>query len=266
MITMMFLIGLISGIITGLLSVGGGIITIFSLILLPPLITQTTFTMQTIASFSIMQAFFSTLSGAYYYFRERIIDKGVVLYLGVPSLFGGGIGVLLAHQTSDFILRIVFSLLSIVAAIVMMIPYKSNENENFIFSVKSYLFSIAGGLSIGIVGGLIGLSAGFIFVPVMIFFYHLNIKKAIGTSLITCFLLAGGSFVAKIAMGALSLNLGLALIVGGMIGAQIGGRISKKLQPIALKRIAAYAIILVCVKMVYDLFFHLIESSFITYL
>lgn len=254
MVITMFIIGLISGVITGLLSVGGGIISIFALILLPPLVLQTHFSMQTIAGFSIMQAFFSTLSGAYYYIREKVIDKGVAIYIGVPAFFGGSVGVLIAHTTTDTLLRIIFTVFSIAAAIVMQIPFKTNENNDYQFSAGSRILSIAGGLTIGMIGGMIGLSAGFIFVPAMVFFYHLTIKKAIGTSLITCFLLAAGSFIVKIALGAISLKLGFSLIIGGMIGAQIGGRISKRTEPLILKRIAAYSILLISIKMIYDLF------------
>lgn len=254
MLITMFIIGLISGIITGLLSVGGGIILIFALIFLPPLVAQTYFSMQTIASFSIMQAFFATLSGAIYYIRDQSIDKGVVLYLGIPSFFGGIVGVIIAHNTTDFTLRVVFAVMAILAAIVMQMPNKANEDKAFEFTKKSYAFSTIGGMAIGLVGGLIGLAAGFIFVPVLIYFYHLNVKKAIGTSLITCFLLATGSLLAKLTIGAFPLELGLFLILGGIIGAQVGGRIGKKLSSTVLKRIAAYSILLISIKVFYDLF------------
>ncbi|RSL33521.1 sulfite exporter TauE/SafE family protein [Salibacterium salarium] len=255
MLITMFIIGLISGVITGLLSVGGGIILIFSLILIPPLFTQKNLSMLDIASFSIMQAFFSTLSGSLFYIREKLIDTGIVLYLGVPSFFGGIIGVIVAHQsTTDFWLRIIFALMAVSAAIVMQIPYVTNEDKPYTFSLKSYVLSVMGGLMIGGLGGLIGLAAGFIFVPVLIFFYHVPIKKAIGTSLVTCLLLATGSLLAKISITTVSFDLGFALIIGGVIGAQIGGRLNKQLSSIVLKRITAYSILLVSVKLIYDLF------------
>ncbi|MGO4887436.1 sulfite exporter TauE/SafE family protein [Anaerobacillus sp. MEB173] len=255
MLITMFVIGLISGMITGLLSVGGGIILIFALIFIPPLVAQTYFPMQTIAGFSIMQAFFATFSGAIYYFREKLIDKGVVIYLGIPAFFGGIVGVIIAHNTSDMFLRIVFAVMAMLAAIVMQLPNKTNEDKPYEFTKKSYVYSIIGGITIGIVGGLIGLGAGFIFVPVMIYFYHLNVKKAIGSSLITCFLLATGSLLTKLAfIESTSIQLGIAIIVGGIIGAQLGGRLGKRLSPVMLKRIAAYSILIISIKVVFDLF------------
>ncbi len=250
----MLVIGLISGIITGLLSVGGGIILIFFLLVLPPILLQSYFPMQTIAAFSIMQAFFATLSGAFYYIREKLIDLEIVLYLGVPAFFGGILGVMIAHSITDFALRVVFAILAATAAVVMFIPNRSNIEGPFKFTAISYVLSGAGGILIGVIGGMVGLSAGFIFVPVMIYLYRLSVKKAIGTSLATCFLLAAGSFLAKLGAGAVSIEMGVALVAGGVIGAQIGGRIGKRLPSLVLKRTAAFSIFLISIKVVYDLF------------
>lgn len=254
MLITMFIIGLISGVITGLLSIGGGIILIFSLILIPPLISGKSLSMHEIASLSIMQSFFSSLSGSIFYFKEKLIDKGIITYLGIASFFGGILGVLIAHSISDFLLRIIFAVLAISSAIVMQIPHPENEDQKFQFSTKSITFSIVGGLSIGLIGGLIGLSAGFIFVPVLIFFYHLPIKKAIGTSLVTCFLLAAGSLVAKVSITTVEFQLGITLIIGGILGAQLGGMLNKRLSSLMLQKITAFSIVLVSIKVIYDLF------------
>ncbi len=248
------MIGLVSGIITGLLSVGGGIILIFFLIMFPPLLMQTHFTMQTIAGFSIMQAFFATLSGSLYYLREKLINLPVVVSLGVPSFFGGMVGVVLAHSITDEALRWFFAVLAFLAALVMFIPYRHYENEEFQFSKLMYAVSIAFGIVIGIVGGMLGLSAGFLFVPLMVYLYRLNIKKAIGTSLIACLLLASGSFLMKLTTEAFSLQAGIALVIGGIIGAQLGGRLGKKMPPLLLKRITAITVLLISITVVVELF------------
>ncbi|PLR98500.1 sulfite exporter TauE/SafE family protein [Bacillus sp. T33-2] len=255
MIISLFLIGLFSGIVTGLLSIGGGIILIFSLMIIPPLLLNTQFSMHTIFSFSIMQGFFSSLSGGYYYISNQLVDKKIIFMLGIPAMFGGTIGVLFANQISDFNLRILFATLAIISAILMQIPTNKAEDPTPIpKNKKVWTVSIIFGVLIGILGGMVGLSAGFIFVPLMIFFYKLPIKMSIGTSLITCFLLSAGSLVSKLSMRDIDFGQVAVLIVGGIIGAQIGGRITKKLKSITLKRIAAYSILLVSCKLYYDLF------------
>jgi uncharacterized membrane protein YfcA len=255
MIISLFVIGLFSGIVTGLLSIGGGIILIFSLMIIPPLISDTHFSMQTITYFSIMQAFFSTLSGGYYYISKQLVDRRIVFLLGIPAMLGGFIGVLLANHISDFRLRILFASFAVFSAIIMQIPSNKADNSSpFTPTVKYLTVTIIAGVLIGILGGLVGIAAGFIFVPTMIFFYKLSIKRAIGTSLITCFLLSLGSLISKLSIGDIPYEHVAMLILGGIVGAQIGGRITKKLDSITLKRIAAYSILLVSCKLFYDLF------------
>lgn len=251
----MLLIGLFSGFTTGLLSIGGGFVSIFSLLFLPGLITGNNFTMQTITGFSMMLAFFSTLSGSYYYLKEKLIDLKVVLFLGIPSLFGGMAGALAANYLHEFTLKVIFLILGILAAILMLIPSKPVENLNSSsFTNLLVIFSIVSGILIGFLGGLIGLAAGFIFVPFIMYIYKLSIKKSIGTSLITCFLLSFGSLLMKLSIGSFPIGLGIMLVIGGIFGAQIGGKINNLLPSLVLKKVAALSILIISLKLLLDVF------------
>jgi uncharacterized protein len=253
----MLLIGFLSGMITGLLSIGGGIILIFTLMFILPLIAGKAFPMHTIAGFAIMQTFFSTLSGGISYIRTKLVDRKIILIMGIPAFLGGMLGVFLATYSSDFLLRIIFASLAVLAAIVMQIPYKTAEDsepEPFQFTFLTATLTVIASITIGISGGLVGIAAGFIFVPFMIFVYKLPIKKAIGSSLITCFLLSAGSLITKLSISSLPIGYGVMMITGGIIGAQIGGRITKRLNSLTLKRIAAYSILIISVKLFYDIF------------
>ncbi|MBS8263706.1 sulfite exporter TauE/SafE family protein [Mesobacillus boroniphilus] len=253
----MLLIGILSGLITGLLSIGGGIILVFTLMLILPLFTGRTLPMSMIASLAIMQTFFSTLSGGLYYIQSKLVVWNIALFMGLSAFLGGMIGVFLASFSSDFTLRIVFASLAVLAAIIMQIPYKSTMIEDatpFKFTSLSSTLTIIAGLAIGISGGLVGIAAGFLIVPLLIFIYKLPIKKAIGSSLIICFLLAAGSLISKLSISTIPLGYGFTLIIGGTLGAQLGGRITKGLNSLTLKRIAAYSILIISVKLFYDIF------------
>ncbi|MDQ0337966.1 putative membrane protein YfcA [Caldalkalibacillus uzonensis] len=251
----LFLIGLISGVVTGLLSIGGGIILISFLIIIPPLILKETFTMQTIAGFAMLLAFFSTLSGSIYYWRARLIERNVVLFLGVPSFFGAMLGSFLSEYTPEKILKIIFIILAVGAVIILQISQNPNHaDQRFRFQPYSAVLTVGAGIVIGGIGGLIGLAAGFIYVPFMTYFFKFPIKKAIGSSLNTCFLLACGGLAIKFGVHSIALGLGFSLVLGGIIGAQLGGIIGKFLSPLILKEVATLLISLICIKLIYDLF------------
>lgn len=255
MLTIVFLIGLLSGVLTGLLSVGGGIILIFLFIILPPLMMNTHLTMQTIAGFSLIQAVFSTLSGSISYIRSQLIDRHLVVCLGLPSFFGGIIGSLTASYVSEVTIKIVFCLLSMIAAIVMQWPQKrDHENKIFHFTPFSIVLIGLSGILVGLLGGLVGLAGGFIFLPVMIYIFRLPIKKAIGTSLITSFLLSAGALMVKIGVNSPPLDLGIAMVIGGIVGSQIGSWIGKRAPSLVLRKIAAFSILFISIKLIYDLF------------
>lgn len=249
----MLLIGFLCGIITGLLSVGGGIVLIFTLIFVLPTVADINYSMQTITGFSIMQTFFSTLSGGYYYFKNKIIDSKIVLIMGVPAMIGGVLGSVLANQSSDFLLQLIFAVTSVIASLAMQIPRKTAGNK---IKVNRFILFVTALVSIiiGLIGGMVGLGAGFLFIPIMIHVLKMDIRKAIGSSLLTAFLLSTGSFITKLSSGSIPILLGASLIIGAVIGAQIGGRISAKINPNTLKKIAGYAVIIIGIRSLIGLF------------
>jgi len=252
----MLLIGFLCGIVTGLLSVGGGIILIFTFIFILPPLTGVSYSMQTITGFSIMQTFFSTLSGGYYYFKNKLIDEQIVFIMGIPAMIGGVMGSVLANQSSDFLLQLIFAITTICAALAMQLPRKivDGESNKYKFTRLTFFITVIVSTAIGIIGGMVGLGAGFLFIPIMIHIFKIDIRKAIGSSLLTAFLLSTGSFITKLGSGNIPILLGIVLVAGGIIGAQVGGRISTKINSNTLKRIAGYAITLVGIRALIGLF------------
>lgn len=252
----MLLIGFLCGMITGLLSVGGGIILIFMFIFILPPLTGVSYSMQTITGLSIMQTFFSTLSGGYYYLKYKLIDTPIVLIMGIPAMIGGVLGSVLANQSSDFLLQLIFAVTTICAALAMQIPRRvvDSDSNKYKFTRFTFFVTVMVSIIIGVIGGMVGLGAGFLFIPIMIHIFKIDIRKAIGSSLLTAFLLSTGSFITKLSSGNIPLLLGIMLVIGSIVGAQVGGRISARINSNTLKIIAGYAIIIVGIRALIGLF------------
>jgi uncharacterized membrane protein YfcA len=117
-----------SGIITGLLSVGGGFILIICLLMIPPLF-NIGLALQIITVFSMIQAIFATVSGAIYYLKSKLVDRSIVLYMGLSAMLGGATGSFLSQFILDSVLKIIFAAMAMTASVMMLFPSKNPDNE-----------------------------------------------------------------------------------------------------------------------------------------
>lgn len=235
------------GILTGLMSIGGGLILIFLLMLIPPLFGYP-FTMHDISGMLIIYTFCSTVSGLISYYRNGLFDRLVAGYMGFGSFAGGAIGASLSALFDNRQLTLAFALLSLVAAISMLLkpePADMPPNHN-------KPLSLGFGLGIGTLGGLFGLGAGFLFVPVLLKVFKLQPKQAIGTGLAIGAALVLGAFTVQAWETTFPWMEGLALAIGGITGAQIGSTFARRMNVVHLRRLMVVAITIVSVKIWID--------------
>jgi uncharacterized membrane protein YfcA len=103
------------------------------------------------------------------------------------------------------------------------------------------------GFVIGALGAIMGIGGGFIMVPAMIYLLRMPTNVVMGTSLtqitgvtaITTVLQATNNY-------AVDIVLALFLIAGGVVGAQIGVRISGRLRGEQLRLLLAVVVLAVC--------------------
>jgi uncharacterized protein len=82
------------------------------------------------------------------------------------------------------------------------------------------------GVVTGAYSGFLGLGGGFVLVPILTRWLHLDIKRAIGTSLMTIAILAVPGTITHAILGHVDWVLAAALIVGVVPGAWLGARIT----------------------------------------
>jgi uncharacterized membrane protein YfcA len=238
---------MLGGILTGLMSVGGGLILIFMLMLIPPLFGYP-YTMHEISGMLIIYTFCSTVSGLISYYRNGLFDRLIAGYMGFGSFAGGAIGAWLSVLFDNRQLTLAFALLSLVAVISMLLkpePVDIPPNHN-------KPMSLGFGLGIGVLGGMFGLGAGFLFVPVLLKVFKLQPKQAVGTGLAIAAALVLGAFTVQARGTSFPWMEGLALSIGGITGAQIGSAFGRSMNVIHLRRLMVVAITIVAVKIWID--------------
>ncbi len=106
----------------------------------------------------------------------------------------------------------------------------------------------------GIMSAIMGVGGGFIMVPAMIYILHMPTNVVIGTSLFQIiFVTAITTVLHATANQTVDVVLALLLLIGGVIGAQLGARASIRLKAEQLRMALALIVMAVCIKLAIDL-------------
>ncbi|HEX2912391.1 MAG TPA: sulfite exporter TauE/SafE family protein [Chloroflexia bacterium] len=242
----LLVIGMATGGLSGLFGVGGGFILV-------PLLTLTGIPIKSAIALSLAYIIGTGLMGVFRHFRQQTVDPILALSLSISAIFTAQIGVQITVHLPSNLLKLLFGLLTISMAIIYSLwkpsaplpapaePVRSEEQatrRNFweimqrVVSKKiagqeyHYRFNLLGGVAIGAVVGLIsgmfGVGGGFLMVPMMVMLLKIPMKIAVGTSLLSVIAPALSASFGLWMAGRLELGLLPALLLGGLIGVQIG--------------------------------------------
>ncbi|MDA1350089.1 MAG: sulfite exporter TauE/SafE family protein [Proteobacteria bacterium] len=190
----MFILGLLGAFIMGsvlsLLGAGGSILT------MPVLVYLFSIPAVEATSYSLLLVGLTALLGSIGYFRQGTIDIKTAIIFGIPSI----LGVLLARHyllpaipsefklgiliTKDFVIMFVFSVLMILAALMMMKKNNPKKDDNQDIPKNKFALVMLEGLVVGGVTGFVGAGGGFLIIPALVLLAGLEMKIAVGTSLI----------------------------------------------------------------------------------
>ena len=110
------------------------------------------------------------------------------------------------------------------------------------------------GAFVGIMAALMGVGGGFVMVPAMIYLLRVPTSVVIGTSLFQIvFVMAVTTLLHAMQNKTVDVVLALLLIVGGVVGAQIGVIAGGRLKGEQLRFLLAAVVLLVCLRIGWEL-------------
>ena len=110
------------------------------------------------------------------------------------------------------------------------------------------------GAIVGILAAIMGIGGGFIMVPLMVYVLRLPMHVAVGTNLFQeVFICLNVAFMQAYYNQTVDIVLALILLSGSTIGAQLGAKVSDRLNADQLKIILASIILLVMLQMTFAL-------------
>lgn len=239
------------GISLGLIGGGGSILTVPVLVYL--------FGVQPVqaTALSLFIVGLTSAVGAINYFKQNLVDIRTTLLFGIPSIISVYItrkwiipfipDVILKfgsfELTKALFLMLIFAILMILASYSMIKPSKKEKQTTEELSpLLKNIIPFLEGTVVGILTGLVGAGGGFLIIPALVLVAGLDMKVAIGSSLVIIAL--------KSLLGFLGENLNsvpwqflLLLSAFSILGIFIGTYLSKKIDGNKLKPAFGYFVL-----------------------
>ena len=233
------LAGVVVGVMSGLLGVGGGtiMVPIFRLAFgMSPLASTAT------SLFAIIP---TSISGVVAHARAKTCVPKLGLALGVGGAVMSPMGVWLASVSPGWLVICVAAIVIGFSAFKMFkkavkcapTPRAGRAGGNAqgasakvvpdqpVLSRKQYLQGACIGLIAGLASGYVGVGGGFIMVPLMLAVLDIPMSLASGTSLIAIMILAIPGVIEQGLLGNIEYLAGIAIVVGSIPGALVGARL-----------------------------------------
>ena len=279
-IFLLLFLSLAVGVLSGLFGVGGGFLMTPFLIFMgiPPVYAVPN---------EVNNILATSVSGSLTHWYKNTLDYK----MGIMIVSGGIAGTILGITTFTFFsvigkISIIISLLymyllAMVGTLMLIQTYREKVLQRKKTSIKqklhehnwlqglpirmrfpksklyeSALTPILLGLVVGFVAAMMGIGGAFLMVPAMIYVVGMPVKLIPGTSLfVTIFISAIVTILHAFNYGSIDLFLVIPLILGSIVGVQLGQKLGQFLDSTELKSLFAMLLISVAIAIGYDSFF-----------
>jgi hypothetical protein len=248
-----FLIGLIGGGLSGLLGIGGGIITAPLLLYLPRLLGQEPLSMHLVGGLTISQALFASVCGSFGHWRSGNVDRRLAAVMSGVIFFAALAGGAGSHWFSHRFLLGLFLLLSLAAALLLFRSQQENGHAGYAPGSFSLPGAVGIALGIGLLGGLVGQAGSFVLIPMATSLLGVPLRVAMGTNMVVIFFASLAGFLGKAATGQVPVPLAAALLAGVLPGSVAGVALSRRISTGALRVALGVLILAACARMAWDL-------------
>lgn len=277
---LLVLLGATVGFVSGLFGIGGGFLMAPILIFLgiPPSVAVAsqashvvasstsgviTYTSQKAVDYRIggvmaLGGVLGALAGVELFRYLRLLGQADMVVALSYLLFLGTIGTLMLYESLGQILRRVRG---------EVLPHRERRRPLWLYGLplkmrfpRSGLYISAippfmlGGFA-GVLSAIMGVGGGFILVPAMLYVLRMKAGVVVGTSLFQIIIVTAMTTVLQAGRNqTVDVVLSTLLLVGGVVGAQYGARLSGRFRPDVLRALLALIVLLVGIQMGLELF------------
>ena len=255
--------GILVGMASGLLGIGGGgLVSPFLRIVMgvPGLVATAT---------SLLAIIPTAISGTLGHVRTRTINLRMGLLLGLGGCLCSPLGAKAADKCGGFVVLMGVAAVGVYTSYTMFKKYaalrrahkaavdagdpgaeKPFEPTEVAYTPKVVVGVLACGMVTGFMSGFLGLGGGFIMIPIITGIYGLSMKEAAGTSLMAIAILALPGVITQFTLGNVDLAYGLAVALGSIPGAFIGGLLAPKVPERHLRLLFGIVFVFIALSLV----------------
>ena len=271
-------IGWLIGIIMGMVGIGGGF-------LLTPLMIFFGIPSPVAVASVANQLVAPSVSGVLSHWKSGNVDFKMGTILLVGGVFGSSIGVLIFNLLNhigqlDLVIKLSYVFFLTFIGLLMLVeslrfivkvkkgritrgklhqhnwlhglPFKTRFRKSKLYI--SIILPLLIGVIVGILAALMGIGGGFIIVPAMIYLLGMPTSLVIGTSLFQIIFVAANTTILQASQNqTVDIILAILLLIGSVIGVQIGSKFSNFMKGEHLRLFLSIIILIVGFKLTLDL-------------
>lgn len=235
------LIGVVSGALSGLFGVGGGIVMTPGIQILlgaPPIVALAT---------PLPVIFPTALTGAFTYSRAGALDVRAATWIVGPGMLGAVTGAALTDVIDPHLLLVITAALLAWQSVEILRGARARDAEEPAARDAAPGVLAGVGLLAGFVSGLLGIGGGLVIVPLLAGVLGMPLKRALGTSLLAIVVLVVPGTIVHTSLGHIDWGVFAAIAVGAVPGAWVGARLALGTRERTLRLLVGGFLLLVAV-------------------
>ncbi|PPB59632.1 sulfite exporter TauE/SafE family protein [Campylobacter hyointestinalis] len=227
------LIGIVTGITSGLFGIGGGTIIV-------PFMLSIGFSSHHAIAISVFQMMFSSVFGSFINYKKKNLNINDGILVGLGGLVGASFSGLILTSVSDITLTAAFLCLSIVSLLKYALNIKNVVNHTQRNELQKRLILVGTGAITGVFAISLGIGGGLLMAPILGYMLGFDSKKVVPISLFFVIFSSLSGTISFISSGVINkdiVNAGITVGISSMIGVVIGIKIIEKMQVKAHRKI-----------------------------
>ncbi|MBZ7965558.1 sulfite exporter TauE/SafE family protein [Campylobacter molothri] len=231
------LIGIFSGITSGLFGIGGGMVIVPAMLVLNE-------SSHHAIGISVLQMIFAAIFGSYINYKKKNLNIKDGIVIGLGGLLGASFSGLLLKFLNDISLTTIFLCVSCIFFIKYAFGVKENAVKNERSTLQKNIILFIAGSFTGIFAISLGIGGGLLIAPILAYFLGYDSKKVVSLSLFFVIFASISGVLSLSTSGVIDhvvIHKGIIVGIASMIGVFIGIKIIEKMQ------ISSHRKILLCI-------------------